>query len=80
MNCKQSRQGQISLVQVAVEYAQALAERLTVSMSTCHVGLDALEQGVLAELHEFGSELFQSLVGLRSARYPATTVPSDLGR
>lgn len=79
MDCTPSRQGQESLVQVAVAYAQALVERLSVSLSASHVRLEEMEQAVLAGLHELGNVLLQSLVGLRCEKYPVATVPCRCG-
>jgi Uncharacterised protein family (UPF0236) len=79
MDCMPSNQGKESLVQVAVTYAQVLAERLYARMTASEVVLEGMEKAVLEELHGFGHELLRSLVELREARYPSATIACECG-
>ena len=79
MDCTLSSKGKESLVQVAVTYAQGLAERLYASMTESGVALEGMEKEVVEELHGFGNVLLSSLVGVRSEKYPVASVPCECG-
>jgi hypothetical protein len=79
MDCTPSSKGSESLVQVAVAYATAMAERLYRGMMESGAVLEGMEKAVLEELHGFGNVLLSSLVGMRSEAYPSDTIACQCG-
>jgi hypothetical protein len=79
MDCTPSSQGCERVVQVAVECAQAMAERLYASLTERNLALEGMEKAVLEELHSFGNVMLSSLVEVRSEKYPSATIACGCG-
>lgn len=79
MNCTPSNKVRESLEQVAVGYAQVMAERLSAQMLEGEPLLAEMEKAVLEELHGFGNAMLCSLVRLLSVAYPAAAIACECG-
>lgn len=79
MDCTMGSKARESFVQVVVGYAQTMAERMYEEIKEANPGLEGMEKGMLTELHGFGNAMLSALVGMRSEKYPVTTIACGCG-
>jgi hypothetical protein len=79
MDCTTGSKQRERVVQVAVTYAQAMAERLYEGVIEGRPVLEEMEKDVLAELHGFGNQMLSALVGVWSEEYPAASIACECG-
>ena len=79
MDCTMGSKARESFVQVVVGYAQTMAERMYEEIKEANPGLEGMEKGVLTELPGFGKAMLSALMGMRSEKYPVTTIACGCG-